>query len=425
MTLIIFLLMVGSIAYRAMTPDQRTRAVRTTVTAIGRMKDYGQKEVEPFRETLRVRTSWVAVTPALVVLNVAIFLGTLSATGAQRDPATLIGWGASFGPLTSNGEWWRLLTAMLVHRGLPSLIINTATLVQIGLLLERLVGRFAFLIAYIAAGVFAGLASLVTDPTSVSAGASGAVFGLYGLLVASLVAGWRRRSGLRIPLVALTRFVPVTAIFVLYNLAGQSLGARANFTALMTGLAFGLMVTRDVGDRTPPPRRIAFALAVGLTIAVGSAISLRGIADVWPELHRLVGIEHRTSEAYQAAVEQFKKGRMTAEELADLIDHAIVPELQAAGVRISTLHGVPREDERRMADAKEYVQLRSESWHFRAEGLRLSNRPVPAASMVAQNSAESFSARAESRHWSMQRAFGKAEGAERASLDALNRLQQQ
>ena len=65
------------------------------------------------------------VTPALVALNVTVFLIILVGPGALADPQTLVGWGGNFGPRTTNGEWWRLVTATFVHSEmLPILVRN-------------------------------------------------------------------------------------------------------------------------------------------------------------------------------------------------------------------------------------------------------------------------------------------------------------
>ena len=94
-------------------------------------------------------------------------------------------WGASFGPRTTNGEWWRLVASMFVHTGTFQLLVNGAALVQLGLILERLVGHVTFAAVYFAAGLLASIVSLSDYPMGVSSGASGAIFGLYGLLLAS------------------------------------------------------------------------------------------------------------------------------------------------------------------------------------------------------------------------------------------------
>src|SRR4030095_2414285 len=69
-------------------------------------------ECETFVQELRARTTLAVVTPAILALNIAIFIGMCLGTGALSEPATLIAWGGSVGPQTTNGEWWRLVTSL-------------------------------------------------------------------------------------------------------------------------------------------------------------------------------------------------------------------------------------------------------------------------------------------------------------------------
>ena len=96
--------------------------------------------------------------PAFVAVNVIVFL-MMGGGGSRRE--TLVEWGASFGPRTTNGEWWRLAASMFVHTGFLQLLVNCAALVQLGLILERLVGHITFAAVYFAAGVLASLVSAV------------------------------------------------------------------------------------------------------------------------------------------------------------------------------------------------------------------------------------------------------------------------
>ena len=187
MILLIILLVLGGYALYTMSPEERTALKERLVVTAQRAKEEAarrQAEPEPFRDALRERTPWPLVMPALVAVNVIVFLmmgwGTPTA-----EPESLVAWGASFGPRTTNGEWWRLVASMFVHTGFFQLLVNCAALVQLGLILERLVGHITFAAVYVAAGVLASLVSLSDYPMAVSAGASGAIFGLYGLLLAS------------------------------------------------------------------------------------------------------------------------------------------------------------------------------------------------------------------------------------------------
>jgi hypothetical protein len=152
-------------------------------------------------------------------------------------------------------------------------------------------------------------------------------------------------------------------------------------------------------------------------------VPLRGIADVRPELASIVALEDQTSHVYQTAADQFRRGRLTAEGLAGVIEQSIMPQLQAADVRLKSLTRVPTENQPLVADAQEYVKLRSESWHLRAEGLRKAAAPtVRKVSRTDRESDESWRMRTESQYRGNLAMLGKAEGTERASLAALERV---
>jgi len=164
-------------------------------------------------------------------------------------------------------------------------------------------------------------------------------------------------------------------------------------------------------------------MAATVVIAVASAFSLRGIADVKPEMERVVALEDRTARAYQTAADGFRRGRITAEALALLIDRTIMPELQAADARVKALEKVPLEHQPLVASAEEHLRLRSESWRLRAEVLRKTNMPKPRESGTTDwESSTRSRLRAETQHQANGIMRGMAEGRERASLEALERI---
>jgi hypothetical protein len=126
-------------------------------------------------------------------------------------------------------------------------------------------------------------------------------------------------------------------------------------------------------------------------IVIVLAVPLRGVADVTGEIAQVVAIEDQTSHEYDAQVDRFKRGRTTTDGLIQQIDR-IRPSLHAMSVRLNSLDKIPPEHQWLVSAAKEYLRLRDESWRLRAEGLRTSN----------------------------MRALQKADGAERASLEALD-----
>src|SRR5206468_1425885 len=80
--------------------------------------------------------------------------------------------------------WWRLITNIFVHIGILPLLVNLFGLYFIGLMVESILGKLKFLIAYLTVGVLASLVSIVLIPEGVAAGGTGAIFGMYGVLIA-------------------------------------------------------------------------------------------------------------------------------------------------------------------------------------------------------------------------------------------------
>src|ERR1043166_670034 len=104
---------------------------------------------------------------------------------------------------------------------------------QISLILERLVGRLIVVAVFLTAGVFASIVNLATQPLSLSYGASGAIFGLYGLLVATVIWGMPHRTPLTMPLMVVKRIAPAAGVFLLYNLMNDSVGSAGECTGLL------------------------------------------------------------------------------------------------------------------------------------------------------------------------------------------------
>lgn len=120
-------------------------------------------------------------TYVFMILQVAMFL-VLEMKGGSTNTATLLQFGAKFNPLILEGEWWRFLTPILLHIGFLHLITNTLSLYYLGTIVERIFGRMRFLVIYLLSGVSGSVASFLFSP-SLSAGASGAIFGCFGALL--------------------------------------------------------------------------------------------------------------------------------------------------------------------------------------------------------------------------------------------------
>jgi membrane associated rhomboid family serine protease len=373
--ILVFLTVVCGLVLRKMEPEERiqlfqkilqhARQFSATFFTVLRSTPSGCEE---FYSALQARTRWAIITPLIVAMSAAVHL-FLWNSGAHSNDQLLVEWGASFGPRTTNGGWWRLAAAMFIHRGWTHLIADMAGLVMAGALIERVVGRAAFSLVFAASGLIAGLFSLASHPISVSTGAAGAVFGVYGLLAATMIWGFAQRSPLTIPLAALRRAGLGAFVFVIYHVATEGFGSATMQAGLGVGLVSGLILAARVSAVMPPLGRVCATSVATFALLVAFAAPLRGIADVESEVARVIDVEKRTAARYDAEAAKFRRGTMSAERLASVAER-IGAEVQTVRAEIATLKNVPPEQVPLCLHASEYLRLRDESWRLRVDALR-------------------------------------------------------
>lgn len=124
------------------------------------------------------------VTPIIVYINIAIYLIMFFQGFNPFEPSIeyLIKWGGNLRELTINGEEWRLITSMFIHKGFFHLVFNSYFFLFIGKELETFLGKKKFIFSYIMVGVFGSISSVLYNSNVVSIGSSGAVLGMYGLI---------------------------------------------------------------------------------------------------------------------------------------------------------------------------------------------------------------------------------------------------
>ncbi|MFC4101785.1 rhomboid family intramembrane serine protease [Paenibacillus xanthanilyticus] len=160
-------------------PYDETRLYEVIDVWHGEMLRAHQERVEPFEEAGRKRGA--PLTFAFVAINVVVWL-LMTYYGGSTNTATLIQFGAKYAPLIDEGEYWRLVTPMFLHIGGLHLWFNTVSLLSLGGRIERVLGSGTFFLLYMTAGIVGNLSSYWFSP-SISAGASGAIFGLMGALL--------------------------------------------------------------------------------------------------------------------------------------------------------------------------------------------------------------------------------------------------
>jgi rhomboid protease GluP len=191
-----------------------------------------------------------AVTAALIAANALVFVAMVASGVSFTEPTPLdaLHWGADFGPLTiGQGQYWRLLTACFVHFGIIHIAFNMYVLYQIGPFVQIPFGRARYLAIYFVAGLAGSFVSLYIHPQSVGAGASGAIFGLYGAVFGFLL---RERHVLNPA--AVKSIGRSAGIFIVYNLIFGAMNRTTDVSAHLGGLVAGFLAgIALVRARTP------------------------------------------------------------------------------------------------------------------------------------------------------------------------------
>ena len=229
----------------------------------------------PGRRIAIANAKRVSVTNVLVAIIVAVFVIEVFQSGVDGllsgpNARTLIDLGAENPVLVASGETWRMFTAMFLHIGLIHLAVNAYSLYILGNVLEREVGRVRFLALYVLSGLFASAASYYFSPlNSVSAGASGAIFGIFGAVFAI---NYRRRHTAQ-GAMAMRAMAQIIVLNVVINVVLSSyLDWRAHVGGAIAGMVMGFAFAAPGRDSKQRWISIAGCLAVALAIVAAVVV---------------------------------------------------------------------------------------------------------------------------------------------------------
>jgi rhomboid protease GluP len=176
-------------------------------------------------------------TLALIGINVIVFLVMVLSGVSLFSPTVddLLRWGANARPVTLAGEWWRMLTSGFVHIGVLHLLMNMYALLQVGLQLEPAIGWKKLAGGYVLTAIMASTTSIWLHEAVASAGASGAIFGLYGIFFAMTTTNLVEKS-------AQKSLLKSIAVFIIFNLAygmKEGIDNAAHIGGLLSGAVLG------------------------------------------------------------------------------------------------------------------------------------------------------------------------------------------
>jgi membrane associated rhomboid family serine protease len=184
-------------------------------------------------------------TNALIVINVLVFLwdvftsgGHDSFVGGFNNENTIVGDGALYGPLVVSGEWWRLISSGFVHDGILHLGLNMFALWQVGTFVEVATGTRRMLAIYFISMLGSGLAVVAFAFHDATVGASGAIFGLFGALVAIGIRLGPRGRGI------IMQTLPIILINLAFTFSVPSISKAGHVGGLIIGFVAALLLVR-------------------------------------------------------------------------------------------------------------------------------------------------------------------------------------
>lgn len=180
-------------------------------------------------------------TALLLAINIGVFLAMPVFRVNPMNPSSqgLILLGGNYGPLTLSGDYWRLVTTGFLHAGIIHIALNMWCLFSLGRVAERLFGGWQTLCIYMVTGVGGALLSLAHEPRHLEVGASGAIFGIAGALIAGLRFGdfpisWREQRG------TLSSVIMFTIFSFVWGMQSPNVDNMCHLGGFVSGLLLGL-----------------------------------------------------------------------------------------------------------------------------------------------------------------------------------------
>jgi rhomboid protease GluP len=293
------------------------------------------------------------VTIGLVVVNVLVFIATLLGGAEWFQPIgnVQIAWGSNFGPYTTDGDWWRLLTSLFIHFGIVHVLFNMLALASFGPLVERLYGGVNYLFIYLLAGIGGSLASISWHPAINSAGASGAIFGILGALLAAQL----RAQG-TFPVDILRPIRNTTLVFIGWAFyAGfryKGIDYAAHLGGLACGFIMGLAAARPITGESSFSRSdlrrffqvipvAAVVLALGVWFAQRAAASMSAEGAYWQTTHWLHAGAQSADRKFNSALALLRAGKLSEPAFADRLERDVLPFWREASERVSHIDLAP------------------------------------------------------------------------------------
>ena len=301
-----------------------------------------------FDQRLATLTPRAWAMPLMMGLCAAVWIANVVSGMSPTAPNAeqLYRWGANSASGVQAGEWWRLVTAMFLHGGILHLGLNMYALLEAGLMLTRLFGNRGFLVIYLGAGLVGNALSMhFAGQAGVSVGASGAVFGVAGALLAAVV----RLRG-KFPMGRSRQMLMSLGIFIFYSLAygmKEGIDNAAHTGGLVAGFAGGWLLVTKLDETASMVRRLASLAAVAV-LSVAATVALatytppakRDMARYFADLKHWNVLQTELAKAMAALrtdSTQNKAGQLDEPAMLRRLETVHTPELRHLAAEFATL----------------------------------------------------------------------------------------
>jgi rhomboid protease GluP len=298
-----------------------------------------------FEQALIAQSPKTPVTYALMVICVCVYVVTALGTYHyfSIDGGSLVRVGSNYGPFTTSGDWWRLATAVFLHAGVVHLTFNMWALASFGPVVERLYGSPSYALLYGVAGIAGSLASVSLSPAVNSVGASGAIMGVLGALIAAQI-----RSSASIPKSIVRPLRNSSLIYVGVTLfagfSSSEVDNAAHVGGVTAGFLLGLALARPVtGQRLDflrLYRRLALAagmscvlLGLGVSTAKSASERLKGEALYEATVNWFAPGEHVAALRWHTLGHRAKDEKWNEDTFATRIESEVIPFWREADAR--------------------------------------------------------------------------------------------
>lgn len=293
------------------------------------------------------------ITPILALINIAVYIITsvamivilmkLLTTGQHGHIGRLIdiyekvymSMGFNGRSQVLSGQVWRLLTSTFLHFSLMHLAGNMIVLIYIGSLIESKLGKWNFLFLYLFTGLMASMVSIMWHDQIIGGGASGAIFGLFGILLALLSTNFYERSARRALLIS-------TGIFVAYNIIPRDnhIDHAAHFGGLISGYVLGLVAYWGLSNNNASLKKWGIVLAgAGITVLfIGCSVFLTPNYN----LKKYEELNIRSRELNRSINNDFYNGdSVSRNDRLNILEHKAMPKLSRLRKIAATYEQMP------------------------------------------------------------------------------------